>query len=713
MNHHLLTNGQRLFALSASIPSLVIGFISLYAWIFEIPWLLKIDSISQPISFNGAVVLLLCVISFIAFVCEYRRVARILALAIIVISSLFVIESIFKVDLGIDELLFKSNMDFEVSTPGRPAANSMISTLFVGLVLYGISLPPPPSFYTLLFAAFGCVAIIVINISSTYGFVLGIEHTIMWFDLSSPPLIGQVICLAFGGFMLYLISAIFYKYYPFESVFYAPTLIAISGFCVFIIIFLSYLASERVGTEKTMQERADYLAKTIFLQIPQEFIVINHYKDLLSTQPNIESIWSEIAQKAFALSPGLKELAIISSEGKILNQNKSSDFLENINYANLTPLFSAKEKGVNGLSLTSSYVILWLSLESQKFLVTIYEPIALFFPEVMMKWMMYSDIDLAINDTPVILHKQLLKPDEAYSFTYDNQEQNDQLHLKMDLNPLDIMTIKSGLNIMTVPLIVLIFFIIWMIYFFQKVKIVTFDLQKALQTQTIFLANISHDMRTPLHGVSGAANLLANTNLDPKQNDLVKLINLSTKDLKDLVSNVLDITKIESGKSMLVKAKCDVVQLCEQHIHDLQAVVFKKDIQIIFDYPKEGIPLLSLPEGAYSSILNNLLSNALAFTEKGNITLRLEFKAINGKRGLLTSIITDTGVGIPPEKLPYLFNKFRPAHLEQTKKTAEGAGLGLYLTKLILDAMHGTIEVKSELNCGSTFTATIPVEISQ
>lgn len=230
------------------------------------------------------------------------------------------------------------------------------------------------------------------------------------------------------------------------------------------------------------------------------------------------------------------------------------------------------------------------------------------------------------------------------------------------------------------------------------------------QAKTTFLATISHEMRTPLNGIVGMTELLAKTNVDKEQEELIESLNYSSNILHGLISNVLDITTIEAGKLELSMGSFSLAE-------ELTAVwkVFEKkaasnpNLEIKLELDTELPKYVTGDVSRIRQVLVNLMNNATKFTWKGSIILSVR---VLGKTGDVCSIefsIKDTGAGIPPEKQDHLFETFYKA---SEHEGYEGSGLGLAIVEKLVTLMGGNIAFESKLNEGSHFYFTLPLGIA-
>ncbi|MCY7295568.1 PAS domain S-box protein [Alteromonas sp. a30] len=220
----------------------------------------------------------------------------------------------------------------------------------------------------------------------------------------------------------------------------------------------------------------------------------------------------------------------------------------------------------------------------------------------------------------------------------------------------------------------------------------------ASRIKSEFLANMSHEIRTPINGIIGMNDLLLKTQLNEKQRHYVKLAQASGESLLHLINDILDFSKIEAGKLQLEEIKFDLYKLLAEIADTFALKAEEKRLEFVYFIDKSVPQYIRSDPSRIRQIITNLVSNALKFTETGEVILKVKEVGLNRLR----FEIIDTGIGIPQDKLDNLFNKFVQVDASTTRKFG-GTGLGLAISKQLSEMMGGRIGVTSEHDKGSTF----------
>lgn len=230
----------------------------------------------------------------------------------------------------------------------------------------------------------------------------------------------------------------------------------------------------------------------------------------------------------------------------------------------------------------------------------------------------------------------------------------------------------------------------------------------ANEAKTVFLATMSHEIRTPLYGVLGNLELLSLTEMSERQRHYLEIIQGSSTVLFQLISNVLDVSKIESGQMPLEEAPFAPVQLVEDAVVAFTATARNKGLDIESEIDPQVPAQILGDAGRVRQILHNLLGNAIKFTDSGRVRLRLSVVQRTETDVSLQWQVTDTGVGIPEKALEQLF---RPFYQVAAGQDGNGAGLGLSICKRLSELMGGSMRVVSEPGLGSSFSLLITLPV--
>ncbi len=235
------------------------------------------------------------------------------------------------------------------------------------------------------------------------------------------------------------------------------------------------------------------------------------------------------------------------------------------------------------------------------------------------------------------------------------------------------------------------------------------NVEKANKAKTTFLANVSHEMRTPLNGIVGTAELLKQTDLTEEQSEMINDMVYSSDILRGLISNVLDITMIEEGKMVLLNNQFDYHKVVSEVKNFFSPLLREQnELQLIIetDY---SIPVRLLGDPSrLSQILINLVNNAIKFTDSGYVKVATKLISKDPGGVIIKTLIEDSGRGISPEHQEHIFDEF---HRDEKVAGIEGTGLGLSICKKIISAMGGNLRLERSTSEGTVFSFTIPLSI--
>ena len=231
--------------------------------------------------------------------------------------------------------------------------------------------------------------------------------------------------------------------------------------------------------------------------------------------------------------------------------------------------------------------------------------------------------------------------------------------------------------------------------------------ESANTAKSLFLANMSHEIRTPMNAIIGFSELLLNSVTDKKQHSQVNSIRTSGKNLLKIINDILDLSKIESGKVIIQQEPIDITKLVSEIELMFNQRASEKNVALYIEIEKSIPHALMLDETRVRQILFNLIGNAIKFTEKGSVIITLDKTNCTKEQLDLIISIEDTGIGIPKEQQELIFEAFSQQE-GQIEKKYGGTGLGLTISKKLVEAMGGSITLTSEVGKGSTFKIVLP-----
>lgn len=244
-----------------------------------------------------------------------------------------------------------------------------------------------------------------------------------------------------------------------------------------------------------------------------------------------------------------------------------------------------------------------------------------------------------------------------------------------------------------------------------KLEEVNRELEKASAAKTAFLANMSHEIRTPINAVLGMDEMILRDCDDKRILQYASDIDTAGKQLLSIINDVLDISKIESGKMEINEEQYKSYSLINDCYNLIIGKARNKNLSLSIINNPAFPSLITGDVVRIRQIILNLLSNAVKYTEEGEVVFKFDFERLEDGRIVLIAAVKDTGIGISKEKQGDLFKKFSRIDVS-ARRNVEGTGLGLAITKQMVEIMGGTIEVESEIGKGSVFTARIPQSVN-
>ena len=234
--------------------------------------------------------------------------------------------------------------------------------------------------------------------------------------------------------------------------------------------------------------------------------------------------------------------------------------------------------------------------------------------------------------------------------------------------------------------------------------------QAASRAKSEFLANMSHEIRTPMNSIIGFSDLLLQEQLPEELADFVKTIKLNGEELLHIINQILDLAKVETGRMEVESIEFDLHKMVQNVAQLLRPRVLDRGLKFEVKTTPKTLPYIDSDRLKIRQVLVNLLGNSVKFTEDGKITLEVIVEKKKGNKAVLEGHISDTGIGIPGDKLTHIFEAFTQADASMTRRFG-GTGLGLALCRQMIELLDGKIWVESEEGKGSTFSFNVPVKV--
>lgn len=251
------------------------------------------------------------------------------------------------------------------------------------------------------------------------------------------------------------------------------------------------------------------------------------------------------------------------------------------------------------------------------------------------------------------------------------------------------------------------------IYFERKYAAVLLDqknrTEEAMKARSQFLSQMGHELRTPLNGIIGASNLLTKNNTLPEQNEYLNILKYCSNHMLELINNILDYNKIEAGKLDIHLTEMNLKQLIQNSVLPFYNRFDEKKIELKVEIDEELDVNVMIDDIRMVQIINNLISNALKFTEKGHVKVKVARKAKEDQMVDVHFAVQDTGIGIHKDDFPKIFESFGQVYTSTTRQY-EGTGLGLSISQRLLDLMGSKLELESEPGKGSSFSFSVKLK---
>jgi len=243
----------------------------------------------------------------------------------------------------------------------------------------------------------------------------------------------------------------------------------------------------------------------------------------------------------------------------------------------------------------------------------------------------------------------------------------------------------------------------------SKAESATHIAEEAVRSKQQFLSNMSHEIRTPMNAIIGFTKVLLKSELDTKQREYLNAIKMSGDALTVLINDILDLAKVDAGKMIFEQIPFKMDASISAMIHLFETKIQEKNLLLIKEYDNKIPKVLIGDPVRLHQIILNLLSNAVKFTSNGKITMSVKLISEDEEKVIIEFSVTDTGIGIPEDRLGHIFENFQQASSE-TARLYGGTGLGLAISKQLVESQGGSISVKSKLEEGSMFRFVLPFQ---
>ncbi|XOV93322.1 MAG: response regulator [Bacteroidota bacterium] len=243
----------------------------------------------------------------------------------------------------------------------------------------------------------------------------------------------------------------------------------------------------------------------------------------------------------------------------------------------------------------------------------------------------------------------------------------------------------------------------------RQLETINKELEAATQAKSTFLAKMSHEIRTPMNAIIGFSHLIQRTELNEKQVDYVRKIESSSQNLLGIINDILDFSKIEAGKLTLEDIEFDIEEVFQDLANIVTYKAHEKGVEIVFGLDSQLPNYLIGDPLRLGQILINLVNNAIKFTDEGEIVIKADLISETKDEAVIQFSVKDSGIGIKKEKIPMLFESFTQADTTTSRKFG-GTGLGLTISKNLVEMMNGTIWAESEFGQGSEFMFTVELK---
>lgn len=712
----------------SGVSLMLITLYVFYGWVTANRDIIAISDEYALMVFNSALWVFLLGLSQFFFGLGRFWITRVLAFAVFVMAVLTMIENQFHINLGIDELFFKYNLDEPMSYPGRPSQKTSLGVLCSSIVMLILRLENRGLKIFSFFCATIVLALPTIGLVSYFsGYEKIVAHSSVP-HMSVFTLISTMI-LAISLWIALMVCA---KKSRLENYFYSIFFAAVI-FVATSSMSLYYSIKDFKLEQKQIAWLADEFASDIDLDLRDSMAVcrrmarrinvLGGYSDSLWKTDSSQYTADNAELKAFyyydvnlnqihgngGLPPNiLEKVKSKKSFYKILRSGKVQFEFDPSNQY----LYSFVPVGKGAATRGMLVCTICLKTIFQRHL-QILKNMKIYTEVLHAKQLIYSSYQgrkppLGTESEYVIFKNYY--PMRVNVFYSGNIIENTRLMGFENLSfTAGVMTsIMAGILIFALNLVRV--KRNQLLVTNQELRQAKDKADAAAQAKGAFLATMSHEIRTPLNAVIGSIQLMAETEINETQDRYIKRIEFSSRALLSLINDILDYSKIESGTFDLNLTSTDLSDCIIAVVEGFDVAFESKNLSLFFEGPANDIPHVLIDQQRVAQVVANLINNALKFTEQGGIHVRLSVTEIKDDALRYKIEIIDSGIGIPLEKQEHLFERFTQVEEEKSRKYG-GVGLGLSICKKIIDRLGGSIQISSESGKGSNFWFEIETQI--
>lgn len=667
--------------------------------------------------FNTALLFFFLSIAMVTALAHWYPFTKVFAVLTIILSGLSLTQILFGVDLGIETLFHKSELIFPVAELERMTSETTICFFLLAISLITITLQPS-TLKHLWIIGISCSISMALTVAAIFKYINDLELPYPLIDFTRMPLHTAIGLVLSSVIILYVTNLRFRSIYPNFCIRWFSFL---AFFCLMwstISFFMALKNQETFYKSNALDHESSQMLKFITHQTTVDAKSLARMQKRWNIEKTSTDFWKIEAQNLVNDIDPLVSVVLLNSEKKLIEDALKPPFSIDYLQSEFLNLINMKEGRWHPFKINDDKTILGIAFplhngeEKPKYLIGLYD-IAIMV-KAYPKQVLQSEVCINLQFDGKILFYS--KPDPSFTAYKDalisSTNTSGGWSLYMWAAPIyeeNPHTRFPKLFLILGTFMSILLGIVFHLY--QKFKRQSFLLYKANAAKSLFLANVSHEIRTPLHGIIGTASLLEFTELTTRQERLLHILKSSSNHLLDLINNLLDITKIESGTIELKYAPYDIRELSEEVVSILANKAEEKGLLLRLDFNYPDGQKIMIPSRQLKQIMTNLIANAIKFTSEGIITLKVDVVQQNQNEGQLNISVSDTGIGIADDKKSLVFEKFSQVH-DDEKLDHRGTGLGLFISKLLVEQMKGKISFESIYRQGTTFYISIPIKFA-